>query len=123
MGIPLSSIDKELCMNFIKKLSDVLDAIVSFISGFLMAVLTIITLSGVVFRYVLGNPISWVYEFTIVSFAWMIFLGTAMAFKKNEHISLAFVVSNHASQSAILLERGYLCDLYHISSNSIYTWV
>ena len=72
MGIPLSSIDKELCMNFIKKLSDVLDAIVSFISGFLMAVLTIITLSGVVFRYVLGNPISWVYEFTIVSFAWMI---------------------------------------------------
>lgn len=81
-------------MNFVKKLSNILDTIVSTISGVIMSVLTVITLSGVVFRYVFGNPLAWVYEFTIVSFVWMIFLGTAMAFKENEHISLDFVVSN-----------------------------
>lgn len=81
-------------MRQLETLSRVLDDITSTISGILMSVLTILTLGGVFFRYVLGNPVAWIYEVTIVSFSWMIFLGMAMAFKNNEHISILFVVDN-----------------------------
>lgn len=90
-----SPVMERLCdMNVLKRISDALDNVVSTLSGAFMTVLTVLTLIGVFFRYVLGSPIAWVYEFTIVCFSWMIFLGAAMAFKNNEHISLTIVVGN-----------------------------
>lgn len=81
-------------MNFLERLSRILDDVTSTISGILMSVLSILTLIGVFFRYVLGSPLEWSYELSIVSFAWMIFLGTAMAFKNHEHISINMVVDH-----------------------------
>lgn len=81
-------------MRLLVKLSRILDDVTSTMSGILMSILTIATLAGVFYRYVLGSPLDWIYELTIVSFSWMIFLGVAMAFKNNEHIAIGFVVEN-----------------------------
>ncbi len=79
-------------MKFLERLSRILDDVTSTISGILMSVLSILTLVGVFFRYVLGSPLEWSYELSIVAFAWMIFLGTAMAFKNHEHIAINMIV-------------------------------
>ena len=49
---------------------------------------TITIFSQVVFRYVLNRPIYWADEFAVLVFAWMIFTGTVVATKYNEHLSV-----------------------------------
>jgi len=78
-------------MRLLSKISDILDYAASTLAGIITVVLTTITLAGVIYRFVLDNPIVWVYEFTVVCFAWMIFLGMSMAFKRKEQISLTFL--------------------------------
>lgn len=80
-------------MKTIKKISTILDLVSSTFAGVLVVILSTFTLTGVFYRFILDRPIVWLYEFTIVSFSWMIFLGMAMAFKKHEHIALSFVVT------------------------------
>jgi len=105
-------------MKFLKRVDTVLFQITSVLTGFLMSILTITTLVGVFFRYVLGHPLSWVYEATIVSFSWMIFLGMALAFKKNEHIALEFVVGNLKPKLQYIWKQGIniICLLFMVVS-------
>jgi TRAP-type C4-dicarboxylate transport system permease small subunit len=92
-------------MKQLERLSQILDDITSSLSGILISVLTIATLGGVFYRYVLGKPLDWIYELTIVCFSWMIFLGIAMAFKKNEHIAISFVVDNLPPKASYYLRQ------------------
>lgn len=92
-------------MKILDKLSHILDEVTSTISGALMSILSLATLGGVFFRYVLGSPLDWIYELTIVSFSWMIFLGMAMAFKNNEHIAIGFVVENLPPRAKYMLKQ------------------
>jgi len=65
-----------------------IDFIPEFLLGFTVFVATVAIFTQVVSRYVFNNPISWVDEFAVLIFAWMTFLGTAIAQKNNEHISI-----------------------------------
>jgi len=65
-----------------------LDFIPELLLGLTVLVTCIAIFTQVVFRYVFNAPISWMDEFAVLVFAWMIFLGTAIAQKKSEHISI-----------------------------------
>jgi TRAP-type C4-dicarboxylate transport system permease small subunit len=56
--------------------------------GITVIVTTITIFAQVVFRYVFNSPIYWADEFAVLIFAWMIFIGTAVAIKHDEQISV-----------------------------------
>lgn len=68
-----------------------IDYIPEFLLGLTVLITTIAIFTQVVFRYVFNHPISWVDEFAVLIFAWMIFLGVAIAQKNNEHIGIDIV--------------------------------
>lgn len=80
-------------LTFIRKLSDLTNAIAEKIALLLVVILTVLTTTGVLYRYILQKPLIWVYETSIVTFAWMIFIGVSIAFKRREHIRLNFLVN------------------------------
>jgi TRAP-type C4-dicarboxylate transport system permease small subunit len=83
---------KELMLGFIKKVSDFINAIAEKIALLLVIALTVLTTIGVIYRYLLHQPLVWLYETSVVTFVWMIFLGVSIAFKRREHIKLNFLI-------------------------------
>ena len=74
--------------SWFKKFWQVLDFLPEVVLGITVLVITITIFSQVVFRYVLSRPIYWADEFAVLVFAWMIFTGTVVATKYNEHLSV-----------------------------------
>jgi TRAP-type C4-dicarboxylate transport system permease small subunit len=73
---------------WIKKIWQGLNFLPEAVLGITVLVTTITIFSQVVFRYVLNRPIYWADEFAVLIFAWMIFSGTVVATKYNEHLSV-----------------------------------
>ncbi len=71
-----------------KKWLEELDLTVASIS---MLVLFILTIIGVVYRYVLNNPLVWLEEVQILLVVWTVFLGGSAAFRTGSHMSMEFV--------------------------------
>lgn len=80
-------------MKQLQWLSDVLDKFIRTVTGILVIALCSLTFMGVIFRFVLNNPIQWLYESSIVMFTWMMFLGASMAFKRKEHIHISYLLT------------------------------
>lgn len=80
----------------IKKIASIFDSI-GFVLGIILMVLMISTLSaGVISRYVFNRPIFWTGEFSRIVLMWTVFVGAALAFRRNspiDHISMDFFVS------------------------------
>jgi TRAP-type C4-dicarboxylate transport system permease small subunit len=79
--------------DFVRKLSDIANSIAEKLSLIVVVVLTILTTTGVIYRYILKSPLVWLYETSVVLFAWMVFIGASIAFKRREHIKLDFLVN------------------------------
>jgi TRAP-type C4-dicarboxylate transport system permease small subunit len=75
------------------QMSERLNSIIEKVVIILMFIVTLLTTVGVFSRYLFGVPIVWLYELTLVFFVWTIFLGCSVAFKRQEHIYLDFVLS------------------------------
>lgn len=56
-------------------------------------------------RYVLNSSLGWADELARFVFIWVSFLGAVVAYQKNEHVGLDFVVNRIASHKARLLLR------------------
>ena len=80
-------------MNVIHKLNDFVIRIVTALCLTLLSLLTIATMTGVIFRYVLKSPVVWLYETVVLIFAWTVFSGVVLAYSKQENIHLTFVMS------------------------------
>lgn len=84
--------DKRLLLT-VKKIASAFNSVVS-ILGIILMVLMIFTLSaGIISRYVFNRPFFWTDEAARIILIWTIFIGAALAFKKNSsitHISVDF---------------------------------
>jgi TRAP-type C4-dicarboxylate transport system permease small subunit len=80
------------------RIRDALQAITGGIAAILVGLLTLANFIGIICRFVFNNPLEWTFEFSIICFSWVIFLGVGMAFKNSEHMSLTFIVSNLPSK-------------------------
>lgn len=77
--------------------------VIEYIAFLLIVLLTIGTMTGVIYRYVFQSPIIWMYEVVVIIFAWTVFAGVYLAFTKDEHIKLTFVLNAlHKRKRAIL---------------------
>ncbi|WP_353171627.1 TRAP transporter small permease [Paracandidimonas soli] len=79
------------------------------IAGLALAIIVISVAWGVITRYLLAQPASWAVEAAAIAFAWMVFVGAAAAFARNEHIAIDLVVNllpGRIQQLARLLADG-----------------
>lgn len=60
---------------------------------FIMIVILIITTANVFARYVFRAPIFWTDELNLTLFVWLVFIGTAVAVKHQEHMNIDFFMS------------------------------
>ena len=58
-----------------------------------MAAMTVVNFANVFVRYVLKSNLPWALEFTVISFAWIIFLGAAWGIKSGAHIGVDTVLN------------------------------
>ncbi len=72
----------------LKKFWRFLDFLPEVVLGATVLITTVTIYAQVVFRYVFSSPIYWADEFAVLVFAWMIFIGTVVATKYNELISV-----------------------------------
>jgi TRAP-type C4-dicarboxylate transport system, small permease component len=50
------------------------------------------TFAGVIFRYVLNSPFTWMEEVQVASMVWLSFLGASLAFRNYGHVAIEVVV-------------------------------
>lgn len=72
------------------KLCKILDKIAGIITVALMVFITVIITLSVIFRLV-GHPMQWSYEATLVCMSWTIFMGMVVTFNRNENMRLTFI--------------------------------
>jgi TRAP-type C4-dicarboxylate transport system permease small subunit len=76
----------------LRHLAGLVDRLADGLIGALLLVAVAVIFAQVVFRYVLNSPSSWLDEFAVLVFAWMIFLGAAIAQRGDTHIAMSTLV-------------------------------
>jgi len=99
--------DKRLLLT-VKKIASVFNSVVS-ILGIILMVLMIFTLSaGIISRYVFNRPFFWTDEAARIILIWTIFIGAALAFRKNSpitHIRVDFLGSFLSSELRKIVKK------------------
>ncbi len=72
-------------MKLLDGISRRLNQAIKFLSGFLIAVMTILVFLQVVFRYLLDAPLDWSEEMASFAFVWMALLGASVGLRNDEH--------------------------------------
>jgi TRAP-type C4-dicarboxylate transport system permease small subunit len=71
--------------------SDIINRVTEYTIAVMMGVMTIIIALQVFTRYVLNDSLTWTEEIGRYLMIWICFLGSAMALKYGEHISVTFI--------------------------------
>ncbi len=79
-------------------------AVVEPVAAFLVLVEVVILAAGVFTRYVLGNPLVWSDELATIIFLWLAMLGSVVAYRRGEHISLSVLVRRASPRTRRVLE-------------------
>ncbi|HEX3463761.1 MAG TPA: TRAP transporter large permease subunit [Candidatus Elarobacter sp.] len=79
-------------------------AVVEPVAAFLVVVEVVILAAGVFTRYVLGNPLVWSDELATIIFLWLAMLGSVVAYRRGEHISLSVLVRRASPRTRQVLE-------------------
>lgn len=61
------------------------------LGSIILMVMAVITFANVITRYFIYHALAFTEEVTINMFVWLVMLGTAIAFKKNSHLSMTFI--------------------------------
>lgn len=89
-----------------------------FTAGMLVC-LILLTFGGVLKRYILRSPITWMEEVQALLFMWITFIGGSAAFRYGSHVTVEIIVDSLPGKLRGLVERfdvllqliilGYLC--------------
>ena len=74
------------------KLSNIITRVEEIMMGVLMAILTIIMITAVFFRYVLSDPLPWATEVSIYLFIWFSFIGGSWGLKYGTQAAVTFLL-------------------------------
>lgn len=61
------------------------------IAGSALLIIAGSTFIGVIFRYVINQPLIWTQELSLICFIWMIFVGSSIVLREKNHIQLDLV--------------------------------
>lgn len=95
-----------------------IDTFVEALVAALMAMLLVLVFCAVMFRYVLGSPLTWSEELGRFCLVWVSFLGAYLAQRRGQHVAVTFIREKLAvvcqrwiSAALILLLLGFLGTL------------
>lgn len=86
-----------------KENNNIFKQIDTMISVIALIVLICITFIGVVFRYVLGTPFSWLEEVQLALIIWIVFCGGRYAFETNSHVAIDTIYDMFQIKEKVLL--------------------
>lgn len=61
-------------------------------AGLVLVLLVLVTILGIVMRYVLHQPLPWLIEVQLAGMVWVAFLGSSVAFRHGAHVAIEIVV-------------------------------
>src|ERR1700756_744157 len=76
------------------RLDHILGTLVEIPAAILVVAEVVILFAGVVSRYVLHAPLIWSDELASILFLWLAMLGSAVAFRRGEHMRMAALVAS-----------------------------
>lgn len=82
----------------------------------LLGMMTMLTFSNVIMRYVFNNSIIWSLEVVLVMFAWLVLFGLSYGFKVTAHLGVDAVTNlfSPRGQKITALIAGVFCILYGV---------
>jgi len=102
-------------LNQVDNFSNRLNEVISLITGILVLLLFGLVLYGIIFRYFLGSPISWVLSISRLIMVWTSLLSISIAFKKGQHINLGgFISILPKGVRRIILGFGYILAFIYL---------
>jgi TRAP-type C4-dicarboxylate transport system permease small subunit len=103
------------------RLDRVLDAALRWISIVCMFVLVVLVSALVLIRFVPMFSLGWADEVVELAFAWMVFMGTAAVWRRNEHITIDFIPQALAGTRAGRALEAIVCLLI-LGFLAVFTW-
>ena len=80
-------------LKVVQKASDAINGVVEIIVATGVILVALLVAVGIITRDVLGYPIIWLSETTMLMFSWTFFLGLSVTFKRNENICVELVIA------------------------------
>jgi TRAP-type C4-dicarboxylate transport system permease small subunit len=80
-------------LKVVQKISDAINGVVEIIVATGIILVALFVAVGIITRDVLGYPIIWLSETTMLMFSWTFFLGLSVTFKRNENICVELVIA------------------------------
>lgn len=74
------------------KLRAVLGNLDTIVASVVLALLIILTFAGVIFRYVLGAPFTWLEEVQTSCMVWIVFAAAGAAFRAGNQVAIEMIV-------------------------------
>ena len=99
--------DKRLLL-IVKKFASVFNSIASVLGIILMGLMIFTLSAGIISRYIFNKPFFWTGEASRIILIWTIFIGAALAFRKNSpitHISVDFLGPFLSSELRKIVKR------------------
>ncbi len=62
------------------------------VAGLVLVILVILTFSGVIMRYVVGRPYTWLEEVQMACMVWIVFASSGAAFLTGSHVAIEMLV-------------------------------
>lgn len=62
------------------------------IAGTVLAILIVLTFAGVIWRYFLGKPFTWLEEVQTACMVWIVFSAAGAAFRMGNHVAIGMIV-------------------------------
>lgn len=79
-------------MKMLKRFSNAVNTVVSYVGISLFAVLIIACIAQVFFRFVLNNSLSWTEELARYCFIWMHIIGASLLIESGEHATVTVIL-------------------------------
>jgi TRAP-type C4-dicarboxylate transport system permease small subunit len=79
-------------LRFLETASNVVNALVEKLVTVGIVLIAVLVSVGIITRDVLGFPIIWLSETTMLAFSWTFFMGISVAFKRNENICVEIFI-------------------------------
>lgn len=86
------------------KLTAVLERIEELSCILLLVLMLIVTFAQILFRYVLGTPLTWSEEFARLLFIWLNLIGAGIAIRYKAHVSFDLVTSRIKNKFRVAIE-------------------
>ncbi|RKX51316.1 MAG: TRAP transporter small permease [Thermotoga sp.] len=107
-------------MYIVKKACDIIERILVIILGILLTLMVIFIFSQVFARFVLNSPLSWTEEFSRHLMIWMVFLASAVAYRKGAHLKIDILENQLGKKKRIILDLVFLAMLIIFLINMFY---